>query len=78
MPKKKKDNIISAVADITAGSVGLTTGSLTVGSIAAASPTPQVARIAATGQTGLGILSAGLPIRASGALLKEIKKLGRR
>ena len=75
---KKKNNIMDAVVDVTAGGVGLGVGSLTLASVGAVSGTPHVAGIAATGQAGLGVLSVGLPVRASGALLKEIKKMGRR
>ncbi len=74
---KKKNNITDAVIDVTAGGVGLGVGSLTLASVGAASGRSQVARIAATGQSGLGILSAALPVRAAGALLKEIKKIGK-
>ena len=75
--KKKKNNITDAVIDVTAGGVGLGAGSLTLASVGSAAGTSQAASIAATGQAGLGILSTAMPVRASGALLKEIKKLGR-
>ena len=76
--KKKKNNITDAVIDVTAEGVGLGVGSLTLATVGSAAGTSQAASIAATGQAGLGVLSVAMPVRAAGALLKEIKKMGRR
>lgn len=77
MPKKRKDGIIDTTLDVVTAGAAIGVGGLTLGAIGSQGG-PQVQRLTATGQSGLGIISGGLPIMAAGGLLKEVKKLGKK
>lgn len=68
------NDIIKRTADIVAAGAGIGIGGITLGAIGAQGG-PQVRQLAATGQSGLAVLSGALPAAAGVSLLKELAKI---